>query len=92
MLLSPFFRNNKPASDPLLQELKSELHDARQELCLAYDQLDQVSDSDLIDACIYRINAARCRCNYLIRAVKAQEAAAPKSKDHSSGERHIAAL
>lgn len=91
MFLSTFF-HSKPASDQLLLELKSELNDARQELSLAYDQLDQVSDSDLIDACIYRINAARARCNYLIRAVKARETAAPQSNERSSGGRHIAAL
>lgn len=91
MSISTFF-HGKPVCDPLLLELKSELKEARQELSIAYDQLDQVSDSDLIDACIYRINAARCRCNYLIRAVKAQEATTPQHNEHASGERHIAAL
>jgi len=54
------------AAQPLLDELSA----ARAALRAAYFRFDNASEPELIDACIYEINAAQARCGYLIRLAK----------------------
>ena len=65
---SIFSRNAKP--DPELLALKEELQTAQGELAVAYRQFNQAVDPELVESCVYQINAAKARCNYLIRAIK----------------------
>ena len=47
----------KTASDPITHEMQQELLRTNQALKDAYARFDCVCDSDLIDACIFEINA-----------------------------------
>ena len=60
----------KTASDPITHEMQQELLRTNQALKDAYARFDCVCDSDLIDACIYEINALKARSNYLLRQIK----------------------
>ena len=66
-------------SDPALRELEKELQANTQALKDAYLRFDCVCDSDLIDACIYEINALKARSNYLLRRIKARSGEAVAS-------------
>lgn len=63
-------QSKKRRPDPEISILQDQLESAREELRQAYETFDQVVDYDLIDACIYRMNAALAQCNYLVRAIK----------------------
>ena len=45
----------------------------RQELNQAYAQFNSYSDPDLVESCVYTINALRSRYSYLIRRMKRLE-------------------
>ena len=62
--------SKKPNPDPELLALKAELLDAQNQLALAYHQFNQAVDPELVESCVYQINADKARCNYLIRAIK----------------------
>ena len=62
----------KTASDPITHEMQQELLRTNQALKDAYARFDCVCDSDLIDACIYEINALKARSNYILRCIKAR--------------------
>ena len=72
MMRSSFF-SKKPLPDPELLRLREELLQAQGELTLAYNSFDQAVDPELVESCIYQINAIKSRCNYLIRAIKSHE-------------------
>ena len=55
------------------ETVRAELRDAQSELALAYRQFDQATAPELVEACIYRISAAKARCDYYLRVLKAQE-------------------
>ena len=63
--------SKKPAPDPELPALKAALRDAQGDLAQAYGRFDRAVDPDLVEACVYQINAVKARCNYLIRSIKA---------------------
>ena len=42
----------------------------RQELNQAYAQFNMQSDPDLVDSCVYTINALRSRYSYFVRQMK----------------------
>ena len=69
----------KTASDPITHEMQQELLRTNQALKDAYARFDCVCDSDLIDACIYEINALKARSNYLLRRIKARSGEAVAS-------------
>lgn len=52
------------------QELQTELHAAAQALRDAYEKFNQVSEPELVDACVYEINALKARYSYLLRRYK----------------------
>lgn len=62
--------SKKPPRDPELELLKGELDTAREDLQQAYRLFNQAVDPELVESCIYEINAVKSRCNYLIRAIK----------------------
>ena len=64
--------SKKPTPDFQLQTLYNELAEAQTELNLAYRRFDQAVDPDLVESCVYQINATKARCNFLIRAIKAR--------------------
>ena len=60
----------KPQPDPELLALKAALSEAQGDLTQAYHCFNQAVDPELVESCIYQINAVKARCNYLIRAIK----------------------
>lgn len=64
-------RNCRP--DPEVLLLRAELKDAQGELAMAYRQLDQAVAPELVEASVYRISAAKARCDYYLRVLKARE-------------------
>ena len=68
------FRRKRSAPDRELESLKAELTTAREELQSAYCQFDLAVEPELVESCVYRINAVQARCDYLIRAIKARRA------------------
>lgn len=60
-----------PTPDTTMNSLQKELLEAQGELSLAYRQFDLATDPELVESCVYQISAAKARCNYLIRTIKA---------------------
>ncbi len=58
------------AADDSLQELFNELTDARIALTQAYARFNSTVENELVDACVFEINATQSRYNYLLRAIK----------------------
>lgn len=70
------FFSKRPPVDVTLTALQKELLAAQGDLSLAYRQFDIATDPELVESCVYQISAAKARCNYLIRAIKARSPAA----------------
>ena len=62
----------KRSSDPAMRELERELQANTQALKDAYLRFDYVCDNDLVESCIFEINALKARSNYLLRQIKAE--------------------
>ena len=60
------------ARDASMQELFSELSETRFALAQAYDRFNAVCEPELVDSCVYEINAVLSRYNYLLRQIKAR--------------------
>ena len=58
------------ARDASMQELFSELSETRFALAQAYDRFNAVCEPELVDSCVYEINAVLSRYNYLLRQIK----------------------
>ena len=61
-------------------ELMASLRQAQQSLDHAYLAFDDITDSDLMESCIFEIRSLQARINYLLRQMKAldaREAAVP---------------
>ena len=65
--------SKKAAPDPELLTLKAELLAAQGDLASAYRQFNQAVDPELVESCIYRISAAKARCDYYLRVLKLRE-------------------
>lgn len=52
------------------QQLLKGMEQTRLELNQAYAQFNAHSDPDLVDSCVFTINALRSRYSYLLRRVK----------------------
>ena len=72
--------SKKVLPDPELPALRAELQSAQAELTCAYQQFNLATDPELVESCIYQINAVKARCNYLIRTIKTHsgESAVPE--------------
>ncbi len=58
------------AEDDSLQELFNELTDVRIALERAYVRFNTTVEDELVDACVFEINALQSRYNYLLRMIK----------------------
>lgn len=58
------------ARDPQMSELFSALNDTRFALRQANARFNATVEPELVDACIYEINAVESRYNYLLRIIK----------------------
>ena len=58
------------ARDDGVQELLRELSELRGALTAAYMRFDAATEPELVDACVYEINAAQSRYNYQLRLIK----------------------
>lgn len=58
------------AHDDKMQELFDELGDLHAALEDAYMRFDLVCEPELVEACVYEINAAQSRYNYMLRVIK----------------------
>lgn len=58
------------ARDDGMQELLGELSGLRDALAAAYTRFNAATEPELVDACVYEINAAQSRYNYQIRLIK----------------------
>lgn len=63
----------RPAPPSREELLRQELRSAAQELALAYDRFDQAAEPELVEACIYEIQAVHARYSYYYRAIRACE-------------------
>ena len=52
------------------RQLVEEMRATRAQLNHAYAQFNLYSDPDLVDACVYQINALQSRYSYFVRQVK----------------------
>lgn len=60
------------AREEAMQELFGELNDTRFALTQAYARFNAVYEPELVDACVYEINAQLARYDYLLRRIKAR--------------------
>ena len=58
---------------PEQAELMASLRQAQQSLDHAYLAFDDITDSDLMESCIFEIRSLQSRINYLLRQMKQQE-------------------
>lgn len=58
-----------------LRQLMEGMKQTRDQLNYAYAQFNIYSDPDLVDACVYEINALQSRYSYFVRQVKQLDAA-----------------
>ena len=68
------YDETRPENTPRTRKslaLRAELQAAQSELALAYRQFDQATAPELVESCIYRISAAKARCDYYLRVLKA---------------------
>ena len=54
-------------------ELRRELGKTAQALRSAHDKFNYVCEPEMVDACIYEINALQSRYSYLLRCIKGME-------------------
>lgn len=63
-------RRSLPANtDPTLLD---EIREVRARLCCVQQQFDQLSDGDLLEACIYEMEALQAQYRFLLRQAKRQ--------------------
>ena len=71
-------RFNRKKADPKKEEERRQLLEGmkqtRDQLNFAYAQFNIYSDPDLVDACVYEINALQSRYSYFVRQVKQLDA------------------
>jgi hypothetical protein len=67
MAMKLFSKKKIPYEDPLIKEINK----TKLALEAAYSQFEYVVDPDLIDSCIYELNAIQNRYKYLLKQAKA---------------------
>ena len=74
-----------------MQELLGELSELRGALEAAYMRFDAAIEPELVDACVYEINAAQSRYNYQLRLIKERGGeAAFRAYSEQTGEEGVA--
>ena len=74
-------------NDASMQDLVSELSDTRAALSQAYARFNAVCAPELVDACVYEINAELSRYDYLLRQIKERGGKAACKMCSEGGER-----
>ena len=64
-----------PEENRELQQLRQQLSQTREDLACAYGKFNLASAPELVESCIYEINALQIRSDYLRRSIKQLEAA-----------------
>lgn len=67
-------RRAQAAREEERRQLMEGMRQTRNQLNHAYAQFNVYSDPDLVDACVYEINALQSRYSYYVRQVKQLEA------------------
>ena len=67
-------RRAQAAREEERRQLLEGMRETRNQLNHAYAQFNVYSDPDLVDACVYEINALQSRYSYYVRQVKQLEA------------------
>ena len=69
------FRGRKAARmDEERRQLMEGMKQTRDQLNFAYAQFNTYTDPDLVDACVYEINALQSRYSYYVRQMKQMDA------------------
>jgi len=63
-------KKRKNADHPSTEDLQQEMYRVNQAMKAAYESFNWADDPDLIDACVFEINACKARYNYLLRRMK----------------------
>ena len=63
-------KKRKPAENPQLAKLQSELYQTHDALDCAFVRFNNADDPELIESCIFTICALQAKYNYLLRCVK----------------------
>ena len=69
--ISPIHQQGK--ASPEQAELMQSLQQAQRSLDHAYLAFDDITDTDLMESCIFEIRSLQARSNYLLRQLKQQE-------------------
>ena len=67
----PLFAKKRPSKDNIM--LINEINRTKIALESAYSNFENVVDPDLIDSCIYELNAIQNRYHFLLKQAKAAE-------------------
>lgn len=70
-----FSRKKAAEREKERRQLMEGMKQTRDQLNFAYAQFNIYSDPDLVDACVYEINALQSRYSYYVRQVKQLDAA-----------------
>jgi len=70
-----FGRKKTARQEEERRQLMEGMKQTRDQLNYAYAQFNIYSDPDLVDACVYEINALQSRYSYYVRQVKQLDAA-----------------
>ena len=69
--ISPIHQRGKVSQEQ--EELMQSLREAQRPLDHAYLAFDDITDSDLMESCIFEIRSLQSRINYLLRQMKQLE-------------------
>ena len=71
----PVLRRRESPAQAERREILESMAETRRLLSQAYQGFNAYSDPDLVDACVYEINALQSRYSYFVRQVKLLDAA-----------------
>ena len=71
----PFRKGESAKRGMELQQLQACMERVRRELNQAYTAFNMADDADLVESCVFEINALQARYNYLVKQAKWLEAA-----------------
>ncbi|MBQ9083105.1 MAG: DUF2508 family protein [Clostridia bacterium] len=72
-----FTRWRRPRPQTTDPALLADLREVQQQLKCAQQRFDQLTDYDLLEACIYEMESLQAQYRYLLRQIRAQGMACP---------------
>ena len=66
-------KKKKKKIDRKREVLMAEISEIRERIDLLYDNLSYIVEPELIDSCIYELNAFQCRYTFLLKQVKEED-------------------